>query len=251
MIDRAAAGAKGNDSEPTVGEFWDQWNGTWRRRDDCDRFMAVQRDFAVSVARHAGLRGSRILDVGCGTGWLGHALAEFGRVWGTDLSAGAIEYGSRHYPELTLILGDFLETVIPGPFDFVVSADAFVHMPDHEAFVRRIADLLKPGGTFLLMTQNPDIWRRRSSIRQAPTCVPHARPEEWPSLGRVRQLLRTSFTVERVTSIFPGGDRGLVWWVENRYVRGGMGRLLGRERWRSLLEWAGLGIELIVVARRT
>jgi hypothetical protein len=29
-----------------------------------------------------------------------------------------------------------------------------------------------------------------------------------------------------------------------------MGRLLGRTRWRSLLEWAGLGRELVIVANR-
>ena len=232
-------------------KHWDAWNQAWRFRHDYDDFMRRQLDLAVSVARESGREDLRILDVGCGTGWLGYALLPFGRVWGTDLSAGAIADGARRYPELTLICGDFFQVDIPGPFDFVVSADAFVHMPDHKAFVRRVADLLKPGGVFLLMTQNPDVWRRRSTIRQAPTCVPHARPEEWPTLRNVRDMLSTAFTIERALSIDPGGDRGSIWWVENRYVGGSMGRLVGRARWRSWLERAGLGRELVVVARRT
>jgi len=237
-------------SLPAIQRHWDEWNSRWRFREDHDTFMAGQRDVAVSVARAAG-ENMRILDVGCGTGWLGQALLPFGRVWGTDLSADAIADGSRRYAELTLICGDFFEVDIPGPFDFVVSADALVHMPDYEAFMQRIAGLLKPGGTFLLMTQNPDIWRRRSLIRHAPEWMPHARPEDWPSLGRLRTLLRSSFTIERVTTMDPGGDRGLVWWVENRYVRGGMSRLVGRERWRAILERAGLGRELVIIARRS
>jgi SAM-dependent methyltransferase len=152
---------------------------------------------------------------------------------------------------LKLTCGDFLVQDIPGPFDLIVSADAFAHMTDHEACIRRIAALLKPGGTFLLMTQNPDIWRRRSTLRQLPGSIPHASIDEWPSLARIRDLLRPAFLIQRVTSLDPGGDRGLIWWVENRYVRGGMGRVFGRTRWRALLEWAGLGRELVIVARRT
>jgi hypothetical protein len=63
-------------------------------------------------------------------------------------------------------------------------------------------------------------------------------------------MLDPHFEIERVTSIYPGGDQGLLWWVENRYVRGGMGRLLGKQRWRSLLEAARIGRELVLVARR-
>jgi SAM-dependent methyltransferase len=242
--------AKGSSTSANPNQYWDEWNQTWRFRDDCDRFMEGQRDVAISVAREAGLRDARIFDVGCGTGWLGNALLPFGRVWGTDLSAGAIAEGSRRYPDLKLVCGDFFEVDVPGSFDLIVSADAFAHMPDHQACVRRIAALLKPGGTLLLMTQNPKIWRRRSTLRRLPEGVPPASVDEWPSLARIRELLRPSFTIQRVTSLDPGGDRGLLWWVENRYVRGGMGRLLGRSRWRSLLEWAGLGRELVIVAQR-
>jgi 2-polyprenyl-3-methyl-5-hydroxy-6-metoxy-1,4-benzoquinol methylase len=237
-------------ASPNPSQYWDDWNQTWRFRDDCDDFMAKQRDFALSVARQVGLRDARILDVGCGTGWLGNALLPFGRVWGIDFSSKSIAVGSLRYPELTLICGDFLKVDLAGPFDFVVSADALPHMPDYEAFFHRIGALLKPGGTFLLMTMNPRIWSRRSVLVEAPDYLAHATTDEWPTAARIRQLLRPSFTVEQTTSMDPGGDRGLLWWVENRYIRGGMSRLLGGQRWRSLLERVGLGRDLIIVARR-
>ncbi len=41
---------------------------------DLDGFMERQRDIARSVAQNARLENARILDVGCGTGWLANAL---------------------------------------------------------------------------------------------------------------------------------------------------------------------------------
>jgi 2-polyprenyl-3-methyl-5-hydroxy-6-metoxy-1,4-benzoquinol methylase len=230
--------------------YWNDWNRTWRSREGVDPFMERQRDIAISIARETGSRELRILDVGCGTGWLGNSLLPFGQVWGADLSVDAIAEGTRRHSGVSLICGDFLTVEVPGPFDLVVTADGIAHMPDHAACISRIADLTRPGGTLLLMTENPRVWQRRSTLRPLPPSVPHARPEEWPSLAVLRQLLLTAFTIQHVTSIEPGGDRGALWWVENRYVRGGMSRLVGRDRWRSLLERAGLGRELIIVATR-
>lgn len=109
-----------------------------------------------------------------------------------------------------------------------------------------MADLLGPGGRFVLMTQNAPVWQRRSTLKE----TGRGQIKAWPSLPRILELLRPYFSIERVTSIEPGGDRGVLWWVENRYVRGGMRRLLGGNRWRSFLEALLLGRELVVVARR-
>jgi SAM-dependent methyltransferase len=230
--------------------FWDTWNREWRFREDHDAFMQRQRDAAISVVGQRGQRDLRILDVGCGTGWLGNSLVPFGRVWGIDLSPSAIAEGTQRHPAMSLICGEFMDTDLPGPFDLVLSADALPFMPDHEAFFQRLTSLVKPGGMVLLMTPNPVIWRRRSKLRRLPSCVPNADPVTWPSSARIQGLLKPAFIIEQVSGFDPGGDRGLLWWVENRYVRGGMGLLFGSARWRSLLERVGLGRELIIAARR-
>lgn len=92
------------DSQKT---FWDTWNETWRFRDP-DAFMQWQREVAVAVARRLALRDARILDVGCGTGWLGHARVPFGTVWAADLSEASIAEGRRRYPDVQFVCGDFL-----------------------------------------------------------------------------------------------------------------------------------------------
>ncbi len=228
------------------GRFWDDWNRGVRFREGYDEFMDRQREKAIEAARHAGLHQARILDAGCGTGWLGNALLPSGQVWGTDLSQAAIEEGRRRHPAVQLICGDFLQLELPSPFDFVVMADSLTNMYDQAGGVRRVAALLRQGGTYLLMTPNREIWRRRSGLK------PRGQGQfmAWPSLQAYRELLQPQFTIDSISSIVPGGDSGLLWWVENRWVRGGMRRLIGRERWRNLLESLGLGREWVIVARR-
>ena len=226
-------------------DFWDAWNRK-HRTGHADTFMDRQRDKAVELAQQLGLRGARILDVGCGTGWLSAALSPFGEVTGTDLSEGAVEEARNAHPKVAFHCGDFLSLPLVGPFDLIVSADVLAHVADQQAFTRRVAGLLRPGGTFLLMTQNPNVWHRKSSL--APTGEGQIR--DWPSLSRIRALLSDQFRVVDVSSIVPGGDLGLLWWVENRWVLGAVGRTIGRERWRRLLERALLGRELVIVARR-
>jgi SAM-dependent methyltransferase len=230
--------------------FWDSWNREWRFRHDDDPFMARQRGTALAVAQAVGLRDAKILDVGCGTGWLGDALRSCGTVWGTDLSSGALAEGARRYPGVRFIHGEFLEVHLPAPFDFVVSADALPHMSDHDGFFARIAELLRPGGTLLLMTQNPFVWARRSRIRHVPDFLPHSHPDDWPTLASIRRRLVPAFSVESISTFDPGGDLGVLFWVENRYVRGVMRRLLPGGRWQAMLERLRLGRELVIVARR-
>jgi SAM-dependent methyltransferase len=237
----------GGDAPPLEQQkqFWDEWNHTWRfgKRDS---FMDRQRECLLEFAQALGLQDALILDVGCGTGWLGNTLSPFGRVWGTDLSEEAIFEGRRRHPDMQFVIGDFLTLDLPSYFDFVLSADSLNNMYDQPACVRRMATLLVPGGFLLLMSPNREVWRRRSALKP----VGRGQVQRWPSLREYLDLLEPFFAIERVTTIDPGGDRGLLWWVENRYVRHAMSALVGRRHWRSMLEKARLGRDLVVLARR-
>src|SRR6187551_1149721 len=94
--------------------FWNEWNQSWRFS-NFDNFMAAQREFATSLFTQRKIRDARILDVGCGTGWLGNSLLPFGKVWATDLSQAAVSEGMKQYPEVQFIQGDFLTLDLPGP----------------------------------------------------------------------------------------------------------------------------------------
>ena len=99
------------------------------------------------------------------------------------------------------------------------------------------------------MTQNPFVWAR-TPLERFPPGVPHGALEEWPTKAQIRKWLTAYFTIDRVTTIDPGGDRGVLWWVEQSYVRGLLGRLFGRARYRQWLESAGVGRELVFIATK-
>jgi 2-polyprenyl-3-methyl-5-hydroxy-6-metoxy-1,4-benzoquinol methylase len=226
----------------TQAEFWDSWNSEHLPEGHLDDLTRRQADIATAVANT--LKRPRILEVGCGTGWLCEQLQQFGSVTGTDLSPASIYRAARRMPAGTFVAGDFLSLDLKGPFDVILSADVLAHVADQRAFIQRIAGLLRPGGKFVLMTQNGFVWRRPSHL--APQQPGQLR--NWPSLKCLRQLLATSFTIDRVGSIVPGGDRGVLRIA--RLMRGGCSALGMGARAVTLLEVARVGRELTVVATR-
>lgn len=233
---------------PSLSEqetFWNSWNSQWRKSDTPDEFMALQAATAERWIGRVGESGLRILDVGCGTGWLGASLTRFGKVVGTDLSDQAIQLGRTRFPELDLRTGDFLELDLPKPFDFIVSADVIAHVYDQRAFMARIVELLRPGGIFLLMTQNAFVWHRSSYL--APQGKGQIR--NWPRLSELRQLFAERFEILGVSSLMPGGDRGVLRLVQNRYLRFAAGLAIGKERWQRVRERMLTGRELVIAAR--
>jgi hypothetical protein len=59
------------------------------------------------------------------------------------------------------------------------------------------------------------------------------------------------YSVRSFRTILPGGDLGVLFWVENRHIRAAARRAPGRTRWTAVLEGLRLGREFVVVANRT
>ncbi|NIH82529.1 SAM-dependent methyltransferase [Amycolatopsis viridis] len=92
------------------------------------------------------------LDVGCGDGLLARKLTgRAARVTGIDSSpemvARARQLGEG---DLTFVVGDFLATDLPAGYDFICSVSAIHHM-DFEAALTRMRELLRPGGTLVVV----------------------------------------------------------------------------------------------------
>ncbi|MCT9930865.1 class I SAM-dependent methyltransferase [Planotetraspora sp. A-T 1434] len=91
------------------------------------------------------------LDVGCGDGLLAAKLASrVGHVTGIDRSAEMIRLAERRAEDATFVEGDFL-TWDPGrTYDFV-SCVTVIHHMDFGAAVTKMAGLLRPGGTLVII----------------------------------------------------------------------------------------------------
>jgi SAM-dependent methyltransferase len=95
--------------------------------------------------------GSRVLEIGCGTGQATVALAERGyEIVAVELGAGLAAVARRNlarFPKVEVVTAPFESWPLPPePFDLVISATAF-HWIDPAVRVVKSAQALRPGGT--------------------------------------------------------------------------------------------------------
>jgi 2-polyprenyl-3-methyl-5-hydroxy-6-metoxy-1,4-benzoquinol methylase len=105
----------------------------------------------------------RVLDVGCGSGYLTKFLADLGNeVTGVDNSEAAITICKARYPDLEFILSsayELADTLRGRKFELVTAFDVIEHLHNQELFMEAIANLLIPKGRLLLTTDNMDYQR--------------------------------------------------------------------------------------------
>ncbi len=110
-----------------------------------------------------GLKGKKVLDVGCGGGILSESMARRGAdVTGIDLGEDNLKAASIHAEQSGLehtlryqnIPVEALAAKHAGQFDVVTCMEMLEHVPDPSAIVQACFDLLAPGGVCVLSTIN-------------------------------------------------------------------------------------------------
>ena len=110
--------------------------------------------------------GGRVLDIGCGSGWLALELGRRGqRVDAYDISPKSIALAKRMlaenpykdgFGEVNYYLQDVTEVGLgEEKYDAVSGWSAFHHLPDLQAFMQRVRRAIKPGGIVATMDDMP------------------------------------------------------------------------------------------------
>ncbi|MCP9915820.1 class I SAM-dependent methyltransferase [Cyanobium sp. ATX 6F1] len=99
----------------------------------------------------------RVLDLGCGNGWLSGWLAGRGfQVVGVDPSASGIAEARRAHPQLRfeplIATPQLLETLGEAPFDLVVSLEVVEHCYAPRDWAAAAFSALRPGGQLIVST---------------------------------------------------------------------------------------------------
>lgn len=164
----------------------------------------------------------RVLDLGCGGGFMCEALARRGaRVTGVDPCRAALDAARVHGASERLET-DYREgrgEAIPlgdASVDVVVCVDVLEHVDDLPRVLSEVARVLRPGGVFLFDTVNRT-WLARAALitlgEQVLRLLPRGThdPERFIAPGRLRALLEERrFSVGRFVGLAPTGlDRNL------------------------------------------
>jgi SAM-dependent methyltransferase len=129
--------------------------------------------------------GSRVLEIGCGTGQATVPLVERGgEIVAVELGPAMAAVARRQlarFPSVTVIVSAFEDWPLPPrPFDTVIVATAF-HWLDPEIRVTRVANALRPGGALATI----------ATLESTPQDAQPRWLEDWPS--NRRSVLRRQY----------------------------------------------------------
>nr|VFK51827.1 MAG: 3-demethylubiquinone-9 3-methyltransferase [Candidatus Kentron sp. TUN] len=119
------------------------------------------------IERNSGLRGKRVLDVGCGGGILVEGMARRGAfVSGIDATEAALRVAKLHRIETCIdvdyrcLTAEALAEQESGIYDIVTCMELLEHVPNPAMTVKACAKLAKPGGScfFSTINRNPKAW---------------------------------------------------------------------------------------------
>ena len=113
------------------------------------------------------LKGTRILDAGCGTGVLSRMLDERGaEVVGVDISEKLIEVAknrSKSHRNIEYFAGDMKERSF-GNFDYIIAMDSLIHYSTEDV-ISSISDFSKRANNSVLFTVIPSTFALRTKLR--------------------------------------------------------------------------------------
>lgn len=177
------------------------YDSRWRRLDTGRDYTEIARiRFIVDVIfKIKSKKNIRILDLGCGTGWMAPYLSSFGSVEGIDFSTVGIEIARKEYGQH----GQFYVADVNHPklglptdaiFDVVVCSEVIEHVPQHLNLLLQINAFLRPSGWCVLTTPNGNVW---SQFDKDPRYKSDQQPvENWITTSTLQDLLgRAGFRI--------------------------------------------------------
>lgn len=133
------------------------WSTPYPNNDEARRLAKIF-DFLSKIAEKSEKNtgnGLRILDIGCGRGWLTHQANIYGICEGIDPVVNSIDEARKYFPELTFYRGtvdDLLQTPNFKPYDVVIASEVIEHVLDKNMFVYELSQCIVPKGYAIITT---------------------------------------------------------------------------------------------------
>jgi SAM-dependent methyltransferase len=225
--------------------FWNKWNAD-NREHQVSYISERQAEVVTSWLERIGKRDLRILEVGCGSGWFTPQLARYGNVMATDLSDEVLGRAAQRWKDVTFVAGDFMKLDLEtAAFDAIVTLEVLSHVFDQRAFLRKLADHLRPGGHLMLATQNRFVLERYNSI---PPPAP-GQLRRWVYQHELVELLKPDLESLEMFTVSPVARRGVMRLVNSWKLNAPIRAVFG-DRVERLKERMGFGWTLMSLSRK-
>lgn len=164
----------------------------------------VAEDLAVRISALPLPPQARVLEVGCGTGFLTRCLAERlpePRILATDIAPGMVEAcAARRLPGVSTHVMDGEHPDAPaGRFDLVCTSLAAQWFTDLEGALARLFACVRPGGWLALATLGCDTFQEWHDACRGAGVSPYQRP--YPDADDLADMLGSGATVEELSPV--------------------------------------------------
>ena len=200
--------------ETINNDFYDGLGGKWHT--ESSHPIALLR--AENRLRNPWIAGlidkkSKVLDIGCGAGFLTNFLAEHGHeVTGIDLSPQSLELAKEKdaTKQVSYEIAD--ATHLPfdaASFDVVCAMDLLEHVNHPGAVIAEASRVLRPGGLFFFHTFNRNFWSWLVVIKGVEWCVRNTPPQMhvYPLFIKPSEMeamcAKHNLTVENIQGVRP------------------------------------------------
>lgn len=165
-----------------------KWNKSEPNNEEILRWEIMKR-FVEIVKDRNSVEHFKILDLGCGRGWLTNLLSSYGEVKGIEPVKPVVEYAKKMFPNISFECGttkDLFSLNKIQKFDLIVSSEVIEHIPDtgKEGFIKDINLLLNEKGFLILTTP-----RQEAQKEWVKYINPNQPIEEWISETTLKELV--------------------------------------------------------------
>lgn len=199
-----------------------EWGGPHPNHDEQLRWGAIKKLIERYIYRGRPLE--KILDVGCGRGWLTDQLQYYGETQGLEVVPEAVEIAKKLFPKYTFCIANTSTLTMAeqqrfGNADLVVSSEVIEHIPNTEklSFLCGIHRLLRPSGFLILTTPRGELWSRWSSSGNESQPI-----EQWVTEPELSALAKSAgLTLTARTRVHLPGydyDKSTAWLLRGRVV---------------------------------
>lgn len=231
--------------------FEDQLN-----QEEALRWAMIEKQLKGILAAHT-IENPRILDFGCANGRFSYLLSKYGEVTGIDYADAAIDLARNKFPAIEFHAADAtapeVVDLVGKRFDILISTEVIEHILESESYLKNIEKLLKPGGHLIMTTPNKKWFDQFFEFGNKKSDQPY---ELWHTLAGLKaNLINLNFSILRAGTfrsnwIFTFKTFGLLRLISNRFFHKILYWTGCKKLFLKLADWAGLGIYLIIVARK-